>query len=152
MDYTYTNPQQQQQYQQQQEQLHLQQQQQLHLQQQQQQQQQAPVPLESSTATVPDVVIEQAQTDGLSSHLRQLIEYYQHSIIANALRENIQTAISQAQGEDGDDTISANSIIVHKRPGPFAQFRILANRTFKNLYRNPMLMFSHYVVAVILAC
>lgn len=115
------------------------------------QQQPAPIPPENST-TVPNIVVEQAQTDGLSSHLRQLVEYYQHSILANALRENIQTAIAQAQGDDGDDSISSKSIIVHKRPGPFAQFQILADRTFKNLYRNPMLMFSHYAMAVILAC
>jgi ABC-type multidrug transport system ATPase subunit len=113
--------------------------------------QQQPQAAEGST-TAPNIVIEQAQSDGLPSHLRQLVEYYQHSIIANALRENIQTAITQAQGDDGDDSISTKSIVVHKRPGPFAQFQILADRTFKNLYRNPMLMFSHYAMAVILAC
>ena len=40
----------------------------------------------------------------------------------------------------------------HERPGWIAQFRILADRTFKNLYRNPMLMFAHYTIAVVLAC
>ncbi|KAG0144632.1 hypothetical protein CROQUDRAFT_659689 [Cronartium quercuum f. sp. fusiforme G11] len=31
------------------------------------------------------------------------------------------------------------------------QFRILSGRAFKNLYRNPMLMLSHYLLAIVLA-
>ena len=120
-------------------------------QQQQQQQQQHDAAVAAASSHVPNVVVEQAQVDGLSSHLRQLVEYYQHSIIANALKENIQTAVLQAQQDSEGDNTSSNSIIIYKRPGPFAQFQILANRTFKNLYRNPMLMFSHYAMAVILA-
>lgn len=96
----------------------------------------------------PSIVIEEAQRDGLSPHIRQLVEYYEHSVIANALRENIQTALSLAS--DSEST-GSNTITVWKKPGPIAAFRILSDRTFKNLYRNPMLMFSHYAVAVILA-
>ncbi|KAI9357705.1 P-loop containing nucleoside triphosphate hydrolase protein [Pilaira anomala] len=96
----------------------------------------------------PSIVIEEAQRDGLTSHIRQLVEYYEHSVIANALRENIQTALSLAS--DSEST-GSNTITVWKKPGPIAAFRILSDRTFKNLYRNPMLMFSHYAVAVILA-
>lgn len=118
---------------------------------QQQQQQQHDDAVAAASSHVPNVVVEQTQADGLSTHLRQLVEYYQHSIIANALRENIQTAVLQAQQDNEGDNASSKSIIIYKRPGPFAQFQILANRTFKNLYRNPMLMFSHYAMAVILA-
>lgn len=96
----------------------------------------------------PSIVIEEAQSDGLSSHIRQLVEYYQHSIISNALKENIQTALNLASESESSST---NAITVWKKPGPIAAFRILSDRTFKNLYRNPMLMFSHYAVAVILA-
>jgi ABC-type multidrug transport system ATPase subunit len=105
--------------------------------------------ISTSSSTVPNVVVEDARTDGLTSHLRQLVEYYQHSIIANALKENIQTAITASQQDS--DSSSLNDIIVYKRPGPFAQFQILSRRTFTNLYRNPMLMYSHYATAVILA-
>lgn len=117
-----------------------------------QQQQQPLLASNSSTSssTVPNVVVEEARTDGLSSHLRQLVEYYQHSIIANALRENITTVITSIQQNDSDSA-SLNSITVYKRPGPFAQFQILSRRTFTNLYRNPMLMYSHYATAVLLA-
>lgn len=118
---------------------------------QQQQQQQHDDAVAAASSHAPNVIVEQAQADGLSTHLRQLVEYYQHSIIANALRENIQTAVLQAQQDNEGDNASSKSIIIYKRPGPFAQFQILANRTFKNLYRNPMLMFSHYAMAVILA-
>lgn len=120
-------------------------------QQQQQQQEQHDDAVAAASSHAPNVIVEQAQADGLSTHLRQLVEYYQHSIIANALRENIQTAVLQAQQDNEGDNASSKSIIIYKRPGPFAQFQILANRTFKNLYRNPMLMFSHYAMAVILA-
>lgn len=99
------------------------------------------------TTSVPDVVV--PETDGLSTHIKRLVEYYDHSLIANALKENIQATVT-AQQED--DAVSAKSILIYKRPGPFKQFQILADRTFKNLYRNPMLMFSHYAMAVILAC
>ncbi|KAI8984711.1 P-loop containing nucleoside triphosphate hydrolase protein [Mycotypha africana] len=118
----------------------------------------------TTTSRVPQVIVEQeAQGDGLSSHLRDLVAYYDNSIIANALKETIQNVIMKAQqqhisDEDEEDrqeeensSISTNSIIIYKRPGPIAQFQILANRTFKNLYRNPMLMFSHYAMAVLLA-
>ncbi|KAI7896193.1 P-loop containing nucleoside triphosphate hydrolase protein [Mucor mucedo] len=98
---------------------------------------------------VPNIVVEEAQSDGLTSHLRQLVEYYDHSLIANALKENIQTALTSSS--EDDDSSSTNTIIVWKKPGPIAAFAILSDRTFKNLYRNPMLMFSHYAVAVVLA-
>ncbi|KAI8061823.1 P-loop containing nucleoside triphosphate hydrolase protein [Gilbertella persicaria] len=101
-------------------------------------------------AQEPNVIIDsEPQTDGLPPHVRQLIEYYQHSIIMNALRENIQTAVAQAQQDD--DSVILEAIAVYERPGFFAQFRILADRTFKNLYRNPMLMFSHYTMTILLA-
>jgi len=37
------------------------------------------------------------------------------------------------------------------RAGFFQQFMVLCNRAFKNLYRDPMLMFSHYIMAIFLA-
>lgn len=57
--------------------------------------------------------------------------------------------------EDPAIPLAPNNIKVvssHERPRWFTQFRILADRTFKNLYRNPMLMFAHYTIAVVLAC
>ncbi|KAG1246410.1 hypothetical protein G6F68_014651 [Rhizopus microsporus] len=90
------------------------------------------------------------QQDGLPSHLRGLLGYYQHSSIAASLKDDIENTITNAQFQEGDE-LSINSITIYERPGPISQFQILANRTFKNLYRNPMLMFSHYAMAVILA-
>ncbi|KAI7905378.1 P-loop containing nucleoside triphosphate hydrolase protein [Cokeromyces recurvatus] len=105
----------------------------------------------TTSTTVPNVVVEEeSQNLILPNYLQQLIEFYQHSIIANALKENMQTTIAQTLQENGD-ALSAKSITIYKRPGAFMQFQILADRTFKNLYRNPMLMFSHYAMAVILA-
>ena len=39
-----------------------------------------------------------------------------------------------------------------KRIGWLSQFVILSKRTFKNLYRNPMLMLTHYSIAILMAC
>lgn len=54
--------------------------------------------------------------------------------------------------EGGEASPLVKPVHTHERPGWFMQFRILADRTFKNLYRNPMLMFAHYTIAVVLAC
>lgn len=54
--------------------------------------------------------------------------------------------------EEGAASPLVKPVHTHERPGWFMQFRILADRTFKNLYRNPMLMFAHYTIAVVLAC
>ncbi|KAI8978647.1 ABC transporter [Pilobolus umbonatus] len=101
----------------------------------------------------PKVMVDEASTDGLSSHIRQLLEYYQHSLIASALRENIQSALTTDTNENDESSSqsSVKAITVYERAGLMTQFAILANRTFKNLYRNPMLMFSHYAMAVLLA-
>ncbi|CEG77576.1 Putative ATP-binding cassette, subfamily G (WHITE), member 2 [Rhizopus microsporus] len=104
----------------------------------------------SNVTSAPDIQVEEVQEDGLPSYLKDLVEYYQHSAIAVVIKDVIQNTVDAAQGLEGDQT-SINSISIYQRPGPLAQFQILANRTFKNLYRNPMLMFSHYAMAVILA-
>ena len=44
------------------------------------------------------------------------------------------------------------AITSHRRASWLTQFKILSDRTFKNLYRNPMLMFTHYCISVYLAC
>ncbi|KAG1461845.1 hypothetical protein G6F56_005636 [Rhizopus delemar] len=103
----------------------------------------------SQIAPGPNVVVD-GQQDGLPSHLRELFANYQHSSVSSALKKSIQETISLAQQQEGDVS-SINSIVLYERPGPIAQFVILADRTFKNLYRNPMLMFSHYAMAVVLA-
>jgi ABC-type multidrug transport system ATPase subunit len=92
---------------------------------------------------------------GVSVHVRRLVEAYQHSAVAATVRDQIERFVAAASGtpeqvEQGD--VAPIPILTHERPGWLTQFRILADRTFKNLYRNPMLMFTHYAIAVVLAC
>ncbi|KAI8147379.1 hypothetical protein BJV82DRAFT_595272 [Fennellomyces sp. T-0311] len=109
--------------------------------------------------TAPDVVIDgdssSTSSDAITPHLKRLIEAYDKSVVAVAVRDDVERVLAAAQGTP--DAIEEGSappikpINTHERPGWIAQFRILADRTFKNLYRNPMLMFAHYTIAVVLA-
>ncbi|ANB13836.1 putative ATP-dependent permease ADP1 [Sugiyamaella lignohabitans] len=113
--------------------------------------------------------------------LSTLVELYKNSPLAESIRQKIQaqkqavidadesnltsgyeTPNQNGDGpETGDDATSpatrggASSIPKelkgHDKVGVFGQFRILSGRTFKNLYRNPMLLLTHYVMAVLLA-
>ncbi|GAA5795628.1 hypothetical protein HPULCUR_000990 [Helicostylum pulchrum] len=108
----------------------------------------------SSSSLGVDVVVEDGPSlDGLTPHLRKLSQAYETSLVAEELQKEIAQTVSDANGSDSSDTLSGNTIVIssHKRPGFVTQFMILASRTFKNLYRNPMLMFAHYAIAVVLA-
>ncbi|KAG0170943.1 hypothetical protein DFQ30_001729 [Apophysomyces sp. BC1015] len=104
-----------------------------------------------------DVVVdgENADPDGLSPHMRQLVDAYDSSAVVVTLREEIDRSLAAATGtpEDAEQSVPLvlKPVSTHERPGWITQFRILADRTFKNLYRNPMLMFAHYTIAVVLA-
>ncbi|CAM0136040.1 FAD-dependent urate hydroxylase, variant 2 [Umbelopsis sp. WA50703] len=92
----------------------------------------------------------------INPHLSQLIDGYKKSVVAVAVQDDIERALSRASTDEEDPAVpmAPNNIKVvssHERPRWFTQFRILADRTFKNLYRNPMLMFAHYTIAVVLA-
>ncbi|KAL1925335.1 uncharacterized protein VTP21DRAFT_218 [Calcarisporiella thermophila] len=44
-----------------------------------------------------------------------------------------------------------NVVTTYRRVSLFTQFCILSDRTFKNLYRDPMLMLTHYCISIFLA-
>jgi ABC-type multidrug transport system ATPase subunit len=105
-----------------------------------------------------DIVIEGADTssddDGLTPHLRKLSQEYEKSSVHLELREEITQMLVNNNSSGSSEISSGDTTAVissPKRPGVLTQFRILSNRTFKNLYRNPMLMFAHYAIAVVLA-
>ncbi len=90
-----------------------------------------------------------------------LINAYIQSDIAGTTHDEIQHAIAGAQDANGSNSNGYNPA----RPNIFAtgvgkgytrigytrQFIILSQRTWKNLYRNPMLMLTHYAIAILLA-
>ena len=83
-----------------------------------------------------------------AEHLATLILSYQNSAIADQIREEIYDAINGH--EDGESL--PEELPKSKRIGWIGQFVILSKRTLKNLYRNPMLMLTHYSIAILMAC
>lgn len=100
------------------------------------------------------------------SDLDLLINSYTHSQLARDIRNNITEAVAEANGDvngsNGTDSRSptlgdteaqavASPMKGFTRVGWWGQFMILSARTWKNLYRNPMLMLTHYAISVVLA-
>ena len=94
---------------------------------------------------------------GLGSDLDTLVSNYANSNIAHSIHEDIASAVRQATSVNGASNGLPNSaakigtIKTYRRIGRFRQFAILSKRTWKNLYRNPMLMLSHYAIAILVA-
>ncbi|KAF9893604.1 hypothetical protein FE257_010916 [Aspergillus nanangensis] len=86
-----------------------------------------------------------------------MISNYAASDVAQAVHDEIVAAVQNARAANG----SANSEIMsgsgHTAPKNYAriglgrQFLILSQRTWRNLYRNPMLMLTHYAISILLA-
>lgn len=91
----------------------------------------------------------------LTPRLAELVEAFEKSSLSEQISQDAAAAsagASQINGarEDGSDTSSVR-LQGYKRASLWTQFKILSNRAFKNLYRNPMLMLSHYALSAILA-
>ena len=94
---------------------------------------------------------------GTGTGLDDLVSNYASSPVATQVRDDISAAVNSAATANG----SANGEPVHavvsgtmrgyRRIGYISQFMILSTRTWRNLYRNPMLMLTHYAIAILLA-
>ncbi|KAK3335972.1 hypothetical protein B0T19DRAFT_24699 [Cercophora scortea] len=90
-----------------------------------------------------------------------LIHSYIQSDIAGNTHDEIQQAIDSAANSNGQNsngyTPEGPNINLgtmgrgYARVGYLRQFIILSQRTWRNLYRNPMLMLTHYAIAILLA-
>ncbi|KIW07377.1 uncharacterized protein PV09_02221 [Verruconis gallopava] len=104
----------------------------------------------------PDDLLESFE-DG--SNLEMLVSAYKASEIASNIQVDIATAIgnaASANGANGSTTepngaINSNKVKGYHKTGIMGQFVILSKRTWRNLYRNPMLMLTHYAIAIVLA-
>ncbi|KAJ5095867.1 hypothetical protein NUU61_005223 [Penicillium alfredii] len=85
-----------------------------------------------------------------------LVASYADSDVCRSVHDEIVTAVQTAQAANG----SSNSHLVsgtaappksYARVGLVRQFLILSQRTWRNLYRNPMLMLTHYAISILLA-
>jgi ABC-type multidrug transport system ATPase subunit/ABC-type multidrug transport system permease subunit len=86
---------------------------------------------------------------------------FARSDIAAATHEEIAQTVATAGNANGPNA-NGNSVEGsspqtsavgqgYARVGYLRQFIILSQRTWKNLYRNPMLMLTHYAIAIVLA-
>ncbi|KAK4152533.1 hypothetical protein C8A00DRAFT_16168 [Chaetomidium leptoderma] len=90
-----------------------------------------------------------------------LVHSYIHSDIAGTTHDEIQQAITAAVDSNGQnsnghaaDSPNLNFSTMgrgYARVGYWRQFILLSQRTWRNLYRNPMLMLTHYAIAILLA-
>jgi ABC-type multidrug transport system ATPase subunit/ABC-type multidrug transport system permease subunit len=92
-----------------------------------------------------------------------LIHSYIQSDIAGNIHDEIQQAVMEAQSSNGQNSNGYADEGPNMHPSPTGigkgyarigyarQFVILSQRTWRNLYRNPMLMLTHYAIAIVLA-
>ncbi|KAE8136216.1 hypothetical protein BDV38DRAFT_117026 [Aspergillus pseudotamarii] len=86
-----------------------------------------------------------------------LVANYSSSDVARSVNDEIVAAVQHARTANGSansDILSGAPISTPKsyaRVGLFRQFLILSQRTWRNLYRNPMLMLTHYAISILLA-
>ncbi|KAH8776158.1 ABC transporter-like protein [Hyaloscypha finlandica] len=95
---------------------------------------------------------------GTNTDFEVLIAAYEHSEIARNIHDEIHSAIATAQTANGNmnghGDGNGNGKTMgrgYARVGYLRQFVILSQRTWRNLYRNPMLMLTHYAIAILLA-
>ncbi|KAF2196294.1 hypothetical protein GQ43DRAFT_383655 [Delitschia confertaspora ATCC 74209] len=96
---------------------------------------------------------------GTGTDLDTLVTAYSTSDVAGSLHEDIAGAVARAHEANGTTNgaqeangyIAAGKVKGFHKTGRFGQFVILSKRTWRNLYRNPMLMLTHYAIAIVLA-
>lgn len=100
----------------------------------------------------PDDLPPDANTD-----LDALVASFRDSDVAQTIHDEMSQSIqaaSSANGhspEEGSLEVVTGSIKGFRRVSWPRQFLILSQRTWRNLYRNPILMLTHYAVAILLA-
>ena len=93
-----------------------------------------------------------------STNLDILVSAFAESEVASDLHDDIHNSISNANESNGYPPGSGPGSSVlgkvkgYRKPWVHTQFTILSRRTWRNLYRNPMLMLTHYAIAIVLAC
>lgn len=93
----------------------------------------------------------------LTTDLDILVANFKSSDVALATHEEIRASINSASSANGQPVGEGNAEAVmgtvksFRRASLPRQFLILSLRTWRNLYRNPLLMLTHYAVAILLA-
>lgn len=114
-------------------------------------------PTGSRSSQLPEDLHDLPPSAVTGTDLDTLVKAFAQSGIQNSTREEIQQAVSSAGAANGQNGGNVNSITNsavgrgHARIGFTRQLIILSKRTWTNLYRNPMLMLTHYAIAIVLA-
>jgi ABC-type multidrug transport system ATPase subunit len=90
--------------------------------------------------------------------LDALIQAYRESDIASNTQDELEQVLENARNANGQNGYTPegpniNISVVgrgYARPSYLRQFIILSQRTWRNLYRNPLLMLTHYAIAIVL--
>ncbi|KAJ6104696.1 ABC transporter G family member [Penicillium sp. IBT 18751x] len=86
-----------------------------------------------------------------------LVASYANSDVCQSVHDEVVSAIQSAlvaNGSGNSHLVSGTSTappMSYARVSLARQFIILSQRTWRNLYRNPMLMLTHYAIAILLA-
>ncbi|TGJ79112.1 hypothetical protein E0Z10_g9653 [Xylaria hypoxylon] len=107
----------------------------------------------------PQIIVEDAHDlpPAAGSNLDTLVQSFAESDIAGDVHDEIQQVVAtarEANGRNGLVNGNGNSSAIgrgYARIGYLRQFIILSQRTWRNLYRNPLLMLTHYAIAIVLA-
>lgn len=95
--------------------------------------------------------------DATGTDLDHLVQQFADSDVAASLKDDIHNAVSEAAQANGQTNGNANggpvqhAVRGYRKVGILGQFVILSKRTWRNLYRNPLLMLTHYAIAILLA-
>src|SRR5438034_1790080 len=95
---------------------------------------------------------------GIGTDFDILVSSYAASNVAASVHDAITVAVQGAAAANGisspgqqNYTPTNNHMTGYARVSLARQFIILSQRTWRNLYRNPMLMLTHYAIAILLA-
>ena len=87
----------------------------------------------------------------VTARVASMTSAYVDSGPAKSVRQEIDEAKSSGATHEASNGGGPMVLRAHKRASWWSQFAILSARSFKNLYRNPMLMLSHYAVSLVVA-
>lgn len=92
--------------------------------------------------------------------LDYLVTSYRNSDVAVSMRNEMKELVSSAGNANGSNGINGNGkdsssisskIKGYQKVGLAGQFAIISLRIWRNLYRNPMLLLTHYAISIVLA-
>ncbi|OQO08533.1 hypothetical protein B0A48_06403 [Cryoendolithus antarcticus] len=94
-------------------------------------------------------------SDQETTNLDVLISSFEESDVFADLLESVHNATSESSSNgtpNGAPNGHSNTKVKgYRKPWIHTQFIILSRRTWRNIYRNPMLMLTHYAIAIVLA-